>query len=572
VSEAVGRYGRRPSGSLPLRGRRAAVALTRIQAMNIVDSTAGLKRPQGGLSLPSLRRLAARSSAWGPPLVVVAAVAAFVAISVWWVLTDARLPDGDNGKHLNIAFGYYDVIRAGHPQWVLSQFNFYPPLIHLVGALGSLIAGPSQPTAVITENLVFVPMLAFGCYGTATHAFGRQAGVLAALFALGAPFVLGLFHVFMLDAPTTAIVSVTVWALLAAERFSRTGMSAVAGVLAGAGMYAKSTFGIFIGGVVLVMLLRGGWRNWRGLLAFAGIAVALAFPWYFYHRDILFGQTEGAVSTQKLLWIGNTPYPSRFSLDNFTWYWWNLVNNQLYLPLTLFFLTGVGYFGWRWVRRRRPDAAVPELMAGAIVSYLGISMITLDDPRYTLPMLVYLAVLGTGWITRTRLPIRVAATALLAGVLVFNTINLDWGKPGWLAVIRLPRAMDDPIGRNKLTVVSPAGYPAGRPDSRGAKQVRQLLERAHAAGARRVVFDAASLNTGGFNLFGLAVFARGAGLKVLGFSGPQVVKPTDIFVWRQLATQVHSEPCVFNHQVRDGTAFFVRWGSADPPAPTRCPR
>jgi hypothetical protein len=364
---------------------------------------------------------------------------------------------------------------------------------------------------------------------------------------------------------------VTVWALLATDRFSRTGMSAIAGVAAGAGMYAKSTFGVFIAGVVIVMLLRGGWRNWRGLLAFAGVAFVIAFPWYWYHRHLLFGQTQGAVSTQTLNWYGTVPYPSRWSTGNFTWYWWNLVNNQLYLPLTAFFLAGVGYFGWRWARRRQPDSVVPELLLGGVVSYLGISMITLDDPRYTLPMLVYLAVLGTAWIPRMRPAVSVAATALLAGVLLFNTINIDFGWPKTSAVIRLPHDMDDPIGQNKLTVASPAGYGQGRPDRTGAKADLNLLKRAHAEGARAVVFDANSMNTGGYNLNGLTVLARSAGLQVRGFSGDLMRKPSDIFVWRQVSIQVHGRPCHFSPYLHDHTALYVRWGSANADGVMRCP-
>ena len=38
----------------------------------------------------------------------------FLLITVWWQSADESIPVGDYGKHLLIAFGYYDLIHAGH--------------------------------------------------------------------------------------------------------------------------------------------------------------------------------------------------------------------------------------------------------------------------------------------------------------------------------------------------------------------------------------------------------------------------------------------------------------------------
>ena len=538
--------------------------------MSVLDSTAPATRRGGALGAAARRVWSDRARYVGP-LVVAVALLVVLVVNIWWALEDARLPDGDNGKHLTIAFGYYDLIDAGAWKRLFTDYNQYPPFIHFVGAIGALFAGPSTSTALIAENVFFLPLRAIGCYGAGTVAFGRAAGTLAALFALAVPMVLGLFHVFMLDAPTAGVAAATVWALLASERFGRTRIAALAGLAAGAGLLSKGTFVMFIAGLVAVMLLRGGWRNWRGFLAFAAVAGVIAVPYYVYHLGTIGAQTEGAVVGKQPNWYGNVPYPERFSFENFTWYGWNLINNQLYLPLTLFFVIGLLYLGFRWARHRRPDSYFPELLAGGVVAYVGISFITLDDPRYTLPALVYWAVIGTAWVGRLPKIPRLALGAVLVGVLAFNLQNINFADPGARKVIRLKGYIESPIGERILTLYSP-GYGQSAPDPEGAAPVLKLLERAHADGARKVVFDPASLNSGGYNLNGLVVLARGAGLNVLGFTQAEVDKKDEIFVWRQLATQVDSPACLMSPAVADGTAFFMRWGPERPRPDIRCPR
>jgi hypothetical protein len=380
-----------------------------------------------------------------------------------------------------------------------------------------------------------------------------------------------LFHVFMLDAPTAALVALTVWGLLACERFSRLGVSVLAGVAAGAGMYAKSTFPLFILGLLAVLLLRGGWRQWRGWLAFGAAWFLISAPWYLYHWTDLRGQTQGAVVGVQPFWYGNVPYPARFSFDNFTWYAWNLVNSQLYLPLTLFVVIGSVYAVWRWLARRDPGYA-PELLGGALVSYVAISFITLDDPRYTLPALVYGAVLGTGWIVQAVKPIRVLAAGALVAVLVLNTLMLNFAFPAAGAPsIKFPGATMNPIASGELRLASSFGYIEGQPSS-GPSAVRDLLRRAHADGARQVSFQAASMNTGGYNINGLEVFARSVGLEGMGNDRNYITNKSQIYMFRTTPSKRFGKPCLKSPIINDGTYLFIQWGPAKPKLDLHCPR
>ena len=119
---------------------------------------------------------------------------------------------------------------------------------------------------------------------------------------------------------------------------------------------------------------------------------------------------------------------------------------MLLTPLTALALTGTVLALWRFCRRRAPDDLTPELVGGALVGFLGITYLTLKDPRYALPALVYMAVLGTGWIATARPPLRRWLTAAFGVVVAINFIAVNFGGVPSLSV-KLPGAfrIADPL-------------------------------------------------------------------------------------------------------------------------------
>ena len=104
------------------------------------------------------------------------------------------------------------------------------------GRVAALIGGVNIASPIIGENVVFVPVLALGCYQAGELLYGPLAGLLAVLFVLGSPLLISTFHVFLLDAPLTAAVAIALWLVLASEDFSRPGISAAAGLAVGLGV------------------------------------------------------------------------------------------------------------------------------------------------------------------------------------------------------------------------------------------------------------------------------------------------------------------------------------------------
>jgi 4-amino-4-deoxy-L-arabinose transferase-like glycosyltransferase len=140
---------------------------------------------------------------------------------------------------------------------------------------------------------------------------------------------MSVFHMYLIDTAEMAMVALSVWAILASDRFSRTGVAALAGLAVGLGMLSKQNFPLFIVGLVLVVLARGGWRHWRGLLAFGVIAVLISATWYWSEVERTLGLIRGA--------SGGSPVPTseaeaavftqeRWSTENFGYYVWSTLN------------------------------------------------------------------------------------------------------------------------------------------------------------------------------------------------------------------------------------------------------
>jgi hypothetical protein len=439
-----------------------------------------------------------------PGLGAVALGLVFIAVCVLWTLVDHRVPDGDQGRHLFTVGYFVDQLKLGH-QLVPFRYEppsgaIYPPLVYGVGMLGMLVGGKNPDAPVLALDVVFIALLALGVYRAGRIAYGPLAGMLAVGFGLASPMLISQSHLFMFDMPLTAMVAVAVWLLLASHRFADLRVCVAAGVVVGLGLLTKPPFAFFVIPPVLVMLLRGGWRNWRGVLIVAGLGALIAAPWYLRHRDKLGGVATEATAEVPNQFGSNSP---RFSVENFAWYGWNLVNQQLFLPLVLFFLAGSFAAARRFLRERRPDDHTPELLAGAFGSILIVALwFGYQDARYTLPATVFIAALGSGWLVWLRPRLRGMAIAVLAGVVALNVFAVNTGSPGELT-LKLPGGKPKSVAEeHELTLIRSFGYVVGKPERWG--DVLGVMRGAHRDGFTHFTFEPVSpisLNPSGIVFF-----------------------------------------------------------------------
>jgi 4-amino-4-deoxy-L-arabinose transferase-like glycosyltransferase len=500
--------------------------------------------------------------AWG----AIGAVAIFIAITCWWLTQDRGIPIYDAGDQLETALLYHNMLQAGNIFGPFTFNNLYPILGHMVGAVAALIGGANVASPIIGENVVFVPLLALGCYQTGRLLFGPLAGLLAVLFVLGSPLLSSMFHVFLLDAPLTAAVAVAVWLVLASEDFSRPGVSAAAGLAVGLGVNVKVTFALFLAVLVLAMLVHGGWRNWRGFAIFTAVALAVGLPWYIEHASELNEMFEVASSA------GGTPpgnIPVRYSADNLLWYFWSVLNSQLLLPLFVLAVTGFFWTLVSVIRNPRKQAARLEFLVGGFGAWFVITFVTIHhDIRYGMPLLGYLAVVGTGWIACVPRKTRIVGIAILAIGVVGNTLADDFGLGREVKVALVHRLPGTEQVPDAVVFYSPNGFLAAAPTRDG--DVPGLLEDLHRDGVRVVAWAAEESEGSDFSTAGLVPLAQIAGLT------PELIRAPEYSSSPGVATLVHepvspSSPPACT-RLSDGTGVWVvRYDSAARKLGLYCP-
>lgn len=514
-----------------------------------------------------------RAADWSAPAwTAIGVTTAFVLLTLWWLWQDSSTPYGDAAEHLMTAILFHDDLRAGDLLGPLTYESVYAPLVPFVGSLAIFLGGRTVAASVVAENLVFVPLLALGTYHVGRMAYGRAAGALAVVFALGSPLLIEQFHVLMLDAPQAALVAGCVWLVAASDRFSRVGLAAAAGAVAGLGLLGKQSYPLYVAGFVALVLLRGGWRNVRGVGAFAVVAFAIAAPWYAVHlaEAGTFTATAGGGPT-----VPPLAKPPLFSLDNAAWYAWATANGLLFAPLCVFALVGVTLAVVTLARGREHSDLVPELLGGLALAWLAITVMPHHDLRYTMGLIVYVAVLATGWIPRLSAVPRTAVVALLAAAIAATTLGATFGV-GTRSDVPLPGNRFAPRGEgvprmDGITIYAAHDLLVSGP--RNGVDLLGAMEALRRDGVREILWSDAEapLWETDFNANGLLTFARMARLRVPGGEVDVAgLDRTQALILRRNALPGAGAPCA---RLPNGDGLWVSVGAPDDPgALTWCAR
>jgi 4-amino-4-deoxy-L-arabinose transferase-like glycosyltransferase len=492
--------------------------------------------------------------AWG----AIGATFLFIALTCWWLTQDRSIPIYDAGAHLQTAFLFHDMLRSGN---LLGPFNYeypYPPFGTMVGVLATFIGGVNVAAPIIAENIFFISLLSLGVYQTGRLLFDARAGLLAVLFVLGSPLLIAQAHVFMLDVPEAALVSVSIWLLLACKNFSHTRFTALAGVAVGIGLLVKVQYPPFVAGIVLAALLRGGWRNnRRGLLVFAVIAFVLAAPWYLDHLA-QFSTFTRVAGPHEGVPLGDTP--ATLSFANFTWYFWNFLNSQFLAPLFALIVCGTAWMIFTLIRHRRdPFGPRLEFFAGAVVAWMLITVTPSHDIRYGIPMMPYLAVIATGWIVYLPRIARLLAIAVVVLGVSANTLGTTFGLGGAGSVALTHPLPAGEEGADTITFYSNGGFLVAGPSRDG--DIPGLLRDLRRNGVEQVIWSLEQSRLADFSFEGLYPLSRIAGLSPAMTQNPEFDNSPRGATLIHEAVSSHAPPSCT--RLADGTGVWVvRYDSA----------
>jgi 4-amino-4-deoxy-L-arabinose transferase-like glycosyltransferase len=498
-----------------------------------------------------------------PPVGAALLALLLIAATARWLAVDSQVPDFDTAKHLISAWAYSDDLRTWDLLGPFEAYTEYPPLGHLVGAVATLIAGRNVAPPVLAAALVFAPLLVLGLYRAGSILGNRWVGLLAVVFAAGTPMVVTEFRAYMLETPAMALLAAAVWLLLESRRFEAVVPAALAGVAVGLGMLSKQSFAFFIAGFLVVLVLRGGWRNRRGLLVFAAAACLLTLPWYVAHLDDLRRTGEWT--------LGQNSEGPLWGARNLAFYVWDLVNRQFMLPLLALAAAGAVASTVEFIRERRRDDYTPELLAGVLVAWVALTFyLKIKAAYYSLPLTVYAALLATVWLARVRPAVARVAGAAIACVAAVNfaVAALHIGDPP-IARITLPGAYAPTSGAQGVryvTFLSPEAWPANL-DAGEHGDVLDLLRALKRQGVRRVEFDAAN-DLSYYNSTGFTALTTIAGIPRPPAYAPQTLTARDAYFGRVQPQPGAPATCT---PLGDGTDVYIALGPPDRAKPI-CPR
>jgi hypothetical protein len=227
-------------------------------------------------------------------------------------------------------------------------------------------------------------------------------------------------------------------------------------------------------------------------------------------------------------------------VENALWYAWNLLNVQLLAPLFLSFAAGTVVAVTRFWRERRPDDYTPELLVGGLISFLGVTYITLKDSRYSLAVLVYVAALGVAWVPALRtVRLRAAAAGAIVLVALVNLIGVSAGLGENVIVNADPGHAPTPLGERSARIYTPNGFIASAP--RDDSDVLRVMRGLREAGYRRMLFEPNGDIT--FSSTGLTVLQATAGLAFPAGADLANLPPRTPFLLRQLIAPGAPAPC-----------------------------
>jgi hypothetical protein len=289
-------------------------------------------------------------------------------------------------------------------------------------------------------------------------------------------------------------------------------------------------------------------------VAFAALPLLLGAPWYIDHLSEF--HTIAHLTGANLGLGGATSstdsVPPTLSTTNLLWYFWSTLNSQLFVPLFVLALGGAIWTISAVVRDRMARGPTVAFLIGGFVAWLTMSLTALHDVRYDMPLLPYLAVIGTGWIVHLPRLARLAATGVLVLAVAANTLGTTFGVGGQVetTLVRSPPVTQ--ARSDRIVFYSNRGFLVAGPKRDG--DVPGLLRALRRNGVTVVAWNV-SQNDAAFSLEGLRPLAMIAGLSPSFEPGQVLTSPAAAQLIHQSSPPRGPRTCIT--RLSDGSVVFA---------------
>ncbi|MGD8398228.1 MAG: glycosyltransferase family 39 protein [Anaerolineae bacterium] len=246
------------------------------------------------------------------PWLVIAGLVLFHAANNWiWLVENVTSTGWDKPRHLARSLNYTQMLS---PISLRSLFGVMisdpvrPPLFPASASIVYKLFGYTADVATMVNVIYFAIALAatygigylWGTRARGSRRAGVRLGLAGAVLLSFLPMFYSMSRYFYLEFALTAMVTLTVYLLLATDGFQRRGASLLFGLSLGLGLLTKRTFVVFAVGPVLAAILTSGllpalWRrvrqrptiHWRNVLVAVAGGLVPAALWYLPNRETM---------------------------------------------------------------------------------------------------------------------------------------------------------------------------------------------------------------------------------------------------------------------------------------------
>src|SRR3989339_217193 len=244
-----------------------------------------------------------------------------------------------HGGYFQETMNVYDVIKNFDAEGLKSYIKYgeYAPLNLIFSAIILLVTGKSYIALILILNLLYFGIALFFTYELGKLILNEQAGLLSALFMAMFPAVYGLSRMYCLDFALIPAVVFSVYSLFKTDYFTSRKRSVIFGISVGIGMLIRYSFGAFILGpcvCIILASLRG--RRDKKVLINVGIALTagliLSGYRYFNARTLIRVIADPFSENLRGPW---------YTFANLRIYTLGIFERQLSIPFFLLFIAGI---------------------------------------------------------------------------------------------------------------------------------------------------------------------------------------------------------------------------------------
>jgi len=358
----------------------------------------------------------------------------FIGNIVYWQSQNKAYFDYDSLRHYMTSIQLFDDYRLGF-NGLASRISMYLnigkhlPGVPFISSLLYFLIIPTQKSAVLINDAVFLIILLFSLFNLARLVQNEKLGLLSCIIALLYPIVFNQAKIYMLDLPLLSLAVLNMYLLIKAGYFKDRKYTILYIVSFFCGMMIKLNFLFFATGPLLYVIFKS-FRNKeikvRYFLTIGAIFIILSVGYFFtlpaYDKNLLSGLAGNQVATWTSRDMAAVPFLIH-KIRAIFWYIWGFINWQ---GGFLFFIL----FLWGLVKFIKSNALHKKIViAGLFSSYFMLSWflyamdfdMEVTGVRYAMPLLGVIALITSyGLLNIGKAILRKVA---IVSVLIFGTVN-----------------------------------------------------------------------------------------------------------------------------------------------------